>query len=214
MTGPSGDEAGFSLIEALVGLAVAAMVLLGLGALAGQWLPHWRHGFVALESADLIGLALDRMGDDVGAAEYARLDGKQGAPLFHGEPHAVTFVRQAIGPDAGPRLEVVRIGETETRQGLEVERAHATFAPGAVGPFRDAATLLRAPLRVAFAYAGPDGRWRSAWVGDKLPRTIRLTVEREDGAALAQTTFALKMTAAAQIKPPPDPKAALNAAKR
>jgi general secretion pathway protein J len=193
-------DAGFTLLEALAGVAVTAAILLGLGAVAGQWLPNWRHGFLALQSADLIGLSLDRIVEDVASAEYARLDGGQGAPMFRGEPEAVAFVRQAIGPGATPRLEIVRIGATPTQQGVEVERAHAAFTPGAIGAFRDPTTLLRPPFRLAFAYAGPDGRWRPAWSGEaKLPRAVRLTVRAGSDAIVASTAFALKVTAAPEI---------------
>lgn len=192
-------EAGFTLLEALAGVAVMAAILSGLAVIAGQWLPHWRHGFLALQNADLIGLSLDRIEADVASAEYARLDGGQGAPLFRGEAGGVTFVRQAIGPGATPRLEIVRIGETKTQQGLEVERSRAAFAPGAIGAFRDATTLLRPPFRLGFAYAGPDGRWASAWSGALLPRAVRLTVQSESGAVVASTAFLLKVTAAPEI---------------
>ena len=178
-----------------------AVILTGLAVIAGQWLPNWRHGFLALQNADLIGLSLDRIEADIASAEYARLDASQGPPLFRGEPDVVTFVRQAIGPGATPRLEIVKIGATTTRQGLEVERSRAPLAPGAVGAFRDATTLLRPPFRLAFAYAGPDGAWSAQWSdAAKLPRAVRLTVQSAGGAIVASTAFALKVTAAPEIK--------------
>jgi general secretion pathway protein J len=155
---------------------------------------------MAAQLAAWIGRALDRIVEDVASAEYARLDGGRGPPLFRGAPEAVTFVRQAIGPGAAPQLEIVRIGESQTRQGVEVERAHASFAPGAIGAFRDATTLLRPPFRLSFAYAGPDGQWRSGWSASaKLPRAVRLTVQAEGGAVVASTAFALKVTAEPEI---------------
>jgi len=193
-------DAGFTLLEALAGVAVTAAILLGLGGVAGQLLPNWRHGFLALQSADLIGLSLDRIVEDVGAAEYARLDGGQGTPLFRGEPETVAFVRRAIGPGASPRLEIVRIGATSTQQGLEVERTRATYNPGAVDAFRDPTTLLRPPFRLTFAYSGPDGQWRPVWNGEtKLPRAVRLIVRAESGTVVASTAFTLKVTAAPDI---------------
>ena len=202
-------ERGFTLIEALAALAITAALLGGLGALAGQWLPHWRHGFAALQAADLAGLALDRMGEDVASAEYARFDAVQVAPLFRGEPEAVTFVRRAMGPEAAARLEAVRIGAVATPAGVEVQRAHASFAPGLVGDMRDAVTLLRPPLRVVFAYAGPDGGWRSQWRGEaKLPRAVRLQVQGQSGAVVASSVIVLKVTAAPQLAAQPDPQAA------
>ena len=196
-------SAGFTLLEALASVAVMAVILGGLGALAGQWLPNWRHGFTALQNADLVGLGVDRIAEDVAAAEYARLDAGQGPPLFRGEAAGVTFVREAIGPGASARLEIVRIGETATQEGLEVERSHAAFAPGPLGPFRDATTLLRPPFRLAFAYAGPDGQWRADWAEGKLPRAVRLTVQGATGATVASTAFRLKVTAAPKIAAQP-----------
>jgi general secretion pathway protein J len=190
-------EGGFTLLEALASVAIMAAIMAALAAIAGQWLPNWRHGFTALQNADLVGLALDRIVEDVASAEYVRLEGDKGAPLFRGERDAVTFVRQASGPGAGPRLEVVRLQETQTQQGLELQRSRASFAPGKIGGFRDATTLLRPPFRVAFAYAGSDGQWRSHWSGgDKLPRAIRLSVEADGGAVVASMAFMLKVTAA------------------
>ena len=200
MKSPQDPQGGFTLLEALASVAVMAVILTGLAMIAGQWLPNWRHGFLALQNADLIGLSLDRIEEDVASAEYARLDAGPGPPLFHGEPDAVTFVRQAIGPGATPRLEIVKIGETTTRQGLEVERTHASFAPGAVGAFRDATTLLRPPFRLVFAYAGSDGRWGAEWSGSpKLPRAVRLTVQGPGGVPVASTAFELKVTGAPEI---------------
>jgi len=41
--------------------------------------------------------------------------------------------------------------------------------------------LIRAPFRVSFSYAGPDGQWQPIWRGQpQLPDRIRITVR--DGA--------------------------------
>jgi general secretion pathway protein J len=200
----SGRDDGITQLEALAAVAHTAAILAGLASIAGQWLPNWRHGFVALQNADLIGLSLDRIGEDVASAEYARLDAGPGAPLFRGEADSVVFARQEIGPGAAARLEIVRIGVTATAAGDEVERAHARFAPGVPAAFRDATTLLRPPFRLVFAYAGPDGQWRAAW-GDqeKLPRAVRLSVFGPGGALVTSTAVALKVTAAPQIAAQP-----------
>ncbi len=209
MTAPQQPDDGFTLLEALASVAITAVIMSGLAAIVGQWLPNWRHGFAGLQNADLIGLSLDRIVEDVASAEYARLDGAQGAPLFRGSPEAVTFVRQEIGPGAAARLEIVRIGETSTASGDEVERSRTRFAPGAIGAFRDATTLLRPPFRLAFAYAGPDRAWRAAWSDEaKLPRAVRLTVLGGGGRIVTSTAFAIKVTAAPEVAAqPPSPDA-------
>ena len=183
---------GFTLLEALASVAILSVLMGALGAVAGQWLPQWRHGFTTLQTADLVGLALDRVAEDVALAEYARLDPGPGAPLFEGAPDRIVFVRTAAAPGAPAGLEIVRIAE-----GAEgVARASVRFAPGPARTFGEGATLLRAPLRLAFAYAGTDGFWRTDWRGEaKLPRAVRLSVS-SSGRLVASTAFPLKLTAA------------------
>jgi general secretion pathway protein J len=104
--------------------------------------------------------------------------------LFEGSELSATFVRTAVGPNAGPGLDVVRLGETTDRREFVTVRSRARFTPLPPGSslseqmhFGDPVVLLRAPYRLSFAYAGQDRIWKSTWRGsDKLPVMIRLTV--------------------------------------
>ena len=206
------QSAGFSLIEALAAVALTATIIVGLGAVAGQWLPNWRRGFVALQRADLLGVALDRIGEDLSAAQWVTPWGDPWGdvpgPLFEGEASSVVFVRSAIGPNARPQLEVVRIAEASDDRGLALTRTAAPFAPTAPGrpapPFKfaDPVALIRAPLQVAFAYAGPDRVWVQSWRGQKrLPEAIRITVQDPAGRLVLATAAPVKVTASI---PPPE----------
>jgi general secretion pathway protein J len=89
-----------------------------------------------------------------------------------------------LGPNAGPGLDVVRLGETTDRQGLATVRSSTPFRPLPLGSslseqlhFGEPVLLLRAPYRLSFAYAGQDRVWKSVWHdADKLPAAIQLTV--------------------------------------
>jgi general secretion pathway protein J len=93
-------------------------------------------------------------------------------------------VRDAIGPDASPRLEIVRLAETVDQRGFGLLRARAPFTPLAAGSpidgqlhFDAPVVLIRAPFRVSFSFAGPDRLWRDSWVDEKLlPVAIRILV--------------------------------------
>ena len=157
--------AGFSLIEAMATLALTATIILALSSVAGQWLPNWRRGFVNLQRADLLGVGLEQLVDDLSAAEYVTRSGEARGPLFEGDASSVIFVRSAIGPDAYPHLETVRLAEIKEDRGLTMVRTRARFAPTAPRPtgpaaepiaFGDPVTLIRAPFHITFAYAGPD----------------------------------------------------------
>ena len=184
-----GREAGFTLIEALVALALTGLVLSALATLTAQFLPSWNRGIDRIQHSELIGISMQRIAADLAAAEFIPAGGddkteKKRKPLFEGTPLSVTFVRTAIGPNAGIGLDVVRIGETTDHGRLVTVRTRAGFTPLPQGAspseqlrLADPVVLLRAPLRLSFAYAGPDKVFRDDWHdADLLPVAIRLTV--------------------------------------
>lgn len=192
--GPYDGEGGFTLLEALAALAVTSAIVVALAIVTGQWMTQWRHGYFALQIADLAAQGLDRLAVDLSAAEYARFDPGADAPAFRGSKDIVIFVRRAVGPNATPQLEYVRIGAVVTLQGLVTQRSRAKFVPGPIGRFEDSVTVLPAPFHLTFAYQGPDGGWAPSWgEAATLPRTIRLNIEA-DGAFVASTDFALNVT--------------------
>jgi len=183
------SEAGFTLIEALVALALTGIVLSALATLTAQFLPSWNRGIDRIQHSELISISMQRIAADLAAAEFIPAGGdgkndKQKKPLFDGTPLSLTFVRTAIGPNAGIGLDVVRIGETTDRGRLVTVRTRAAFTPLPEGAspaqqvrLTDPVMLLRAPLRLSFAYAGPDKVFHDDWHdADKLPVAIRLSV--------------------------------------
>ena len=201
------DQAGFTLLEAMAGVAAMGAIVAALSLMAGQWMPEWRHGFADLQRAELLGMALDRITADLSAAEFVTLDAKAQFPAFAGSPLSATFVRSAIGPNASPGLEFVQIAETGDARSSDVVRASAPFVPGNSRPlFGNAVQLTRGPFRVSFAYAGPDRSWLDTWTQNPhLPDAVRITVrDAASGVVLAVSTATLmKVTAA-----PPSPDAA------
>ena len=117
-------EAGFTLIETLIALALMGLVLSSLATITAQWLPAWNHGVDRIQRTEMLELALRRVSDDLAAAEFVYANREQTRPLFEGSELAVTFVRTAIGPNAPRGLEVVRIGDRVfvMASGVDVER--------------------------------------------------------------------------------------------
>jgi general secretion pathway protein J len=96
------SAAGFTLLEAMLALALTAAIVLSLATVTAQWLPNWRRGFASLQSADLLNLGLERIVADVSSAEYVTPSGATKQPLFRGEALSVIFVRASLGPDSRP----------------------------------------------------------------------------------------------------------------
>jgi general secretion pathway protein J len=177
-------EAGFTLIETLVALALTGLVLSALANITSQWLPNWSRGMDRIQRSEAIGLALQRIGADLAAAEYVSANREQQKPLFDGSELSVMFVRTALGPNVRPGLDVVRIGEATDQREFATVRSRAPFAPLPQAAslseqiqFGDPVLLFRAPFRLSFSYAGRDRVWKSSWHdADRLPDAIMLTV--------------------------------------
>jgi general secretion pathway protein J len=175
-------NAGFTLLEALIAMVLMGAVMGALATLTAQWLPNWNRGLVRVQRNEQVAIALDRLVGDLSAAAYVSPNRETRQPLFVGNELGVTFVRSALGPNAGPGLEIVRIAETGDSQGRVLVRARAPFLPIPTGnpsldqlPFANPVVLLRAPLRVTFAYAGVDGVWMPTWQDSgALPAAVRL----------------------------------------
>jgi general secretion pathway protein J len=192
-------EGGFTLIETLVALALMGLVLSALANLTAQWLPNWNRGLNRIQRSELIGTALQRIADDLAAAQSVPVSRGDKKPLFAGSEQSVTFVRTALGPNAGPGLDVVHLGETTDREGLATVRSRTLFRPfppeSALADqlhFGEPVVLLRAPYQLSFAYAGEDRAWKSSWQdSEKLPAKVRLTVrEASSGRVLTLSTVA------------------------
>ena len=202
--------AGFSLIEAMAALALTATTIMALSSVAGQWLPNWRRGFVDLQRADLLSAGLERLVDDLSAAEYVTPAAGTPAPMFEGDASSVVFVRSAIGLDAYPHLEIVRLAEIKEDRGLAMVRTRARFAPAAsrapaqAVAFGDPVALIRAPFHISFAYAGSDRLWLPSWKGRmQLPEAVRITVrDTVTNRVLSASTVArVRVTAPGAAKP-------------
>ena len=191
-------ESGFTLLEALIAVALTGLLLGMLATVTGHWMANWRTGFGRVQNADLLGLGVDRIAADLAAAEYVSLEADKRF-FFEGTETSVTFVRSAIGPNAAPGLEIVRLGEIDDARGRVLVRSRAPFAlviasavdDGAV-EFTNPIVLVRPPYRVSFAFAGRDRVWKETWADVKqMPNAVRVTVRNDaNGEILPVSTAA------------------------
>ncbi|MEH2561430.1 PulJ/GspJ family protein [Bradyrhizobium sp. AZCC 2289] len=176
---PAG-EAGFTLVEVLLATLLMTVILAALATVTAQWLPNWNRGMARVQRAERLAMGLDRIVADLSVAETIPANGDAKTPLFEGSELAVTFLRTAVGPNARPGLEIIRLIEKADSQGLAMVRERAPFAPmpsDAQIRFADQVVLIRSPLRVSFSYAGPDQVWQPDWLGKRqLPDMVRVTV--------------------------------------
>ena len=205
-------DAGFTLFEALVAIALMGLIVGALGTVTAQWLPNWNRGQLRTQRNEQVAIALDRLVADLSAAEYVSANRAKPVPLFRGDEFSIVFVRSAVGPNSRPGLEIVQIAETVDSRGRALVRTRAPFAPLATGdplvdpiPFADPVVLMRAPLRIAFAYAGPDGTWENAWRNSgHLPTAVRFEVREGDAGPVVSTAARVHIGAKAPLGQPAD----------
>ena len=110
------SAAGFTLIETLLSVALMGIVLGALALLTAQWFPNWNRGFRRVQQTELMGLGLERAVADLSAAEFIAPNGQTKHPLFEGSELSVIFVRSALGPNAAPGLDIIRLSEAPTER--------------------------------------------------------------------------------------------------
>ena len=192
--------AGFSLVEALVSVALMSAIVAALSAVTGQWVPNWNRGFVRVQRLETVDVGLQRLVSDLEAAEFVTPNVVSKFAIFVGDAKSVTLVRVANAPGAASHLEFVRLAETVDEHGFALVRSHAPFKPlvpnlplDAQLYFADPVVLVRAPYRVSFAFAGADRLWRDSWRDEVvLPAAVRIQVRNAaTDEVLAVSTAAL-----------------------
>ena len=183
------SERGFTIIEALVALAIGGFVIAIIASITGHWLKTWRAGLPALERAETLTTALDRIAGDLAAAKFVPAGPDGLGMLFSGGPAAVTLVRHTLPVEAPAGLEIVRLAPQSGRDDVTLARSRAsipfgTFPTRPIDP--SPVALLRAPYGMRFSYADRDQRWQTDWTSDKrLPRFVRVeVVDRRTGRAV------------------------------
>jgi general secretion pathway protein J len=205
-------DSGFTLLEVLVTIALMGLVVGTFATLTAQWLPNWKSGLLRAQRSEKVAIALDRLVADLSSARFITVNRLSKRPLFQGDEKSVTFVRAAVGPNGRRGMEFVQIAEIADGHGPALVRMHAPFVPFSSVDmaierisFADPVVLLRAPLRVAFAYAGPDGKWSKSWRNaGLLPIGVRFVVldERDSSTSLISTATRVHVD---MIAPQPEP---------
>jgi general secretion pathway protein J len=195
----TGATAGFTLLETLIAMMLMGVILAALATITGQWMPSWNHGMARIQRDEQLALGLERLAADLAAAEFVSISRETKEPYFDGTEHAITFVRTALGPNAGSELELVRIAETRSEQGPVVVRMRSALAPAVVNfgrrnlpQFANPVVLVRPPYRLAFSYAGADRIWQDKWSRQiRLPTAIKLTVRDSNRGTYSASTAVL-----------------------
>lgn len=174
----SNPRAGFTLIETLAALAIAAAVFAVIAEFAGRTLRNWNYGDGVIASMEMITRGLGRLGTDLTLALPMTPPGTDGSTVyFAGGPNRIVFVA-ATGFGIGDRgvelLNVSASGEGENFF-LTRERSAVSNPPS---QFRDPVVLLQGRMQVRFFYLDRTGRAFEQWNNRAaLPSAVAVQID-------------------------------------
>lgn len=199
-TKPRGQCEGFSLIEALVALAISSVIIVTTATLVRSVAGNFDRGVAGVDAADRLVLALERVASDLGSARFVVWKTASGpAVAFRGEqadgekPARIIFVG-AESVESGLQTDDELISFTIEQSGNVtrlVRRRAAWPPPGArleQASLRDAVVLIEGNLDISFLFGriGSGGAlvWSATWIGETtLPRFVRLVLrDRSTGS--------------------------------
>ncbi len=189
---PRQADAGFTLLEVLVSLAIVGLLMV---ALSGGL----RFGLTAVATQDRIGAhAEDLVTIDQAVrklVEHASAGDSAANTPFHGEPHRMSFVSLVTAGAMSGGVVDVAIGLDGRHRLVAAWRSH--FAPAGV-PVEE--VLAEGVDRLDLSYAAPAGQgeagWRTAWDQEgALPGLVRLHLvsARPTDAALPDIVAATRL---------------------
>jgi general secretion pathway protein J len=200
----SNREAGFTLIEALIGITLLAMLatLIATGTRAGG--RAWNSAERQAGETDDIETVQGLLRRTIARARpsFAASDPGDMTVAFKGEPNSLTLVTaqpgsQDNGPWTSERFYVSGSGNARA-----LFMSWQTGPSGASAAPPGEAVLLEHVAAIRFAYFGPPrpgegGAWLEQWADrDSLPQLVRVVIEREGSrfAAWPELVVATRIT--------------------
>jgi prepilin-type N-terminal cleavage/methylation domain-containing protein len=193
------QEAGFTLPEVLVTLALIAMMLAALPSIihmASRTLGLAEELYARAWERTSLRFIEDRLSQSM--AVYVRTPGRPRTLAFSGTDSAVSFVAPgSLGP-YGSGLYRFELGAGEGGRGIRLawQVFRRTIAPEEQMPPKAERLILPTANEVRLRYYGPqvrggEPRWSDEWRGDDLPALVELTYR--SGAELAVVPLTVEM---------------------
>src|SRR6516162_7933772 len=192
---------GFTLVEVLAALAIAAVIIAATGALVHNVALHFDHGTRGVSEGERLILAVERLAADIGSARFVTRMSDGGAALaFIGEPATAAQSARMIFVSAGgvaANASGEEVVSLTAEQDDDVARLVRRRAPW-LGPrtrledmiLQDPVVLLEGKFLISFAFgriSQDNGlAWSDDWRGQaSLPRFVQLKLrDRFSGADL------------------------------
>jgi prepilin-type N-terminal cleavage/methylation domain-containing protein len=181
----SNASSGFTLIETMVALAIAAAVFAVIAEFAGRTLHNWNRGGSTIAAMEMLTRGLARLNADLSKALPMSPPGTDGSTVyFIGDATHLLFAA-ATGFGVGDRgLELININVVADRDDFQLVRSRAPVA-NPPPQFRDPVVLMRGRMAVRFGYRDKDGNTLDSWTKKaELPSAVTVALFGPNGAPI------------------------------
>ncbi|HET7679578.1 MAG TPA: prepilin-type N-terminal cleavage/methylation domain-containing protein [Xanthobacteraceae bacterium] len=173
----SNPRAGFTLLETLAALAIAAAAFAVIVDFSMRTLRNWHRGDQAIAAMEMITRGIGRLQTDLAVSLPMSVPGGDGAAvLFKGDANGLVFAA-ATGFGTGNRgVELISVSAFQDREDIALIRNR-----GPVGypqpELRDPVVLMRGRMRVRFSYRDHNGKTVPTWIEQpELPTVVAIEI--------------------------------------
>lgn len=202
------SEDGFTLLEILIGLAISAMIMVGLSAAMRSVNLGWDQATEIGERHNMITTGLAVAAGDI--ARVQRIFDNPAKPerfLFVGDRSEIIFPVAERDKHNQKGLYWVHLFLRKKGADIELVRARAPFEPGVQDlpaiVWQDEVVLLRGPFAIEFSYLPPASAtqaWEASWtMQNRLPRQVRIDVKAVRGRPLVLPPFVMALEQGAEL---------------
>lgn len=185
------SRAGFTLVEALIALAITGAILVIIAEFSGQALRNWRRGTETIAFMEMATTAFRRIAKDVAAAvAYQRLQSPKPTTGFQGGADGLVFVT-----DNGATLEFVSIRTVKFEDGYALirEQGPAVSEGAQLG---DPVVLLRGAFEARFTYHDGAGQRMKEWQQqNRMPTAVEIELVTSQGDSVFPVRAVLPLAA-------------------
>ncbi len=173
----SNPRAGFTLLETLAALAIAAAAFAVIVDFSMRTLRNWHRGDTAIAAMEMITRGIGRLQTDLAGALPMSVPGGDGAAvLFKGDANSVVFAA-ATGFGTGNRgVELISVSAFPDGDDIALIRNRGPVA-NPQPELRDPVVLMKGRLRVRFSYRDQNGKTVPTWIEQPdLPAAVAIEI--------------------------------------
>lgn len=170
-------RAGFTLLETLAALAIAAAAFAVIVEFSMRTLRNWHRGDQAIAAMEMITRGIGRMQADLAVSLPISVPGGDGAAvLFKGDATSLVFAA-ATGFGTGNRgVELISIAMLQDQEDFAVVRNRGPVA-NPQPALRDPVVLMRGRMLVRFSYRDHNGKTAPTWIEQpELPAAVAVEI--------------------------------------